>query len=133
LISTVLSGFSCAKFETIIIPNGNIIGSNIVNYSVESTRRVDFTFGVDYDSDIKEVKVILSKIANDHPMIMEEPGIFVGLNNLGDSAMDFSLKVWVASENYWTVYYEIMESVKNALDEAQISIPYPHVQIKTNP
>lgn len=115
--------------KTVIIPNSNIIDTNIVNYSIEKTRRVDFVFGVDYESNIKEVKDILTKIATDHEMIMDEPGIFVGLRDLNDSSIDFVLRVWVASENYWTVYFEIMESVKNAFDDANISIPYPHVQV----
>ena len=115
--------------KTIIIPNGNIIDTNIVNYSIEKTRRVDFIFGVGYESDIKIVKDILLKIANDHEMILDEPGVFVGLKDLSDSSIDFALRVWVDAENYWTVYYEIMESVKNAFDKANISIPYPHLQV----
>lgn len=115
--------------KTIIIPNGSIIGSNIVNYSLEKTRRVDFTFGVGYDSDIKEVKNVLMTIAEGHPLVLNEPEPFVGLSELGDSALGFSMKVWVNSADYWTVFYEINEIVKDALDQKGINIPYPHLQI----
>lgn len=115
--------------KTIIIPNGSIVGSNIVNYSIEAERRVDFLFGVDYSADIKQVKGLLESIAKKHPMVLDTPDTFVGLKDLSDSSIDFVLRVWVKSEDYWTVYFEIMEEVKEALDAENISIPYPHVQV----
>jgi len=115
--------------KTIIIPNGNIVGTNIVNFSLEAQRRVDFTFGVDYSADIKQVKTLLEGIAKKHDKVLEEPGVFVGLNELADSSINFVLRVWVNSEDYWTVYFEIMEAVKEGLDKAEISIPYPHIQL----
>lgn len=115
--------------KTIIIPNGGIVGTNIINYSLEPQRRVDFLFGVDYSADIKSVKILLEKTAKAHPAVLEEPGIFVGLSELGDSSINFVLRVWAQSEDYWTVYFDLMESVKEALDQANISIPYPHVQL----
>jgi len=115
--------------KTVIIPNGNIIGSNIVNYSVEATRRVDFTFGVDYSADIKQVKELLLSVANAHELVLEDPGAFVGLSELGDSSVNFALRVWVNAADYWTVYFDIMETVKEKLDAENIGIPYPHIQI----
>lgn len=115
--------------KTIIIPNGGIVGSNITNFSIEPQRRVDFVFGVDYSADIKEVKTLLEKIATAHPLVLDDPGVFIGLSELGDSSVNFVLRAWANSADYWTVYFEIMESVKEALDAANIGIPYPHVQI----
>lgn len=115
--------------KTIIVPNGNIIGTNIVNYSIEATRRVDFTFGVDYSADIKQVKEALLSVANAHELVLEDPGVFVGLAELGDSSVNFALRVWVNATDYWTVYFDIMETMKEKLDAENIGIPYPHIQI----
>lgn len=115
--------------KTIIIPNGGIIGTNVVNYSIEPERRVDFTFGVDYSADIKEVKTLLQKVSNDHEKVLKDKDVFVGLSELGDSSVNFVLRVWVKAEDYWAVYFDLMETVKVKLDEANISIPYPHIQI----
>jgi small conductance mechanosensitive channel len=115
--------------KTIIMPNGGIIGSNIINYSVEPQRRVDFTFGVDYSADIKTVKDVLYTVAKSHDKVLEDPDVFVGLAELGDSSVNFAVRVWVNAEDYWTVYFDIMEMMKNELDAKEIGIPYPHIQI----
>lgn len=115
--------------KTIIIPNSGIISSNIVNYSLESQRRVDFLFGVEYDADIKQVKELLVKVASKHEMVLQDKDIFVGLSELADSSINFVLRVWVNAPDYWAVRFELMEQVKEALDEANIGIPYPHVQV----
>lgn len=115
--------------KTIIIPNGSIVGSNIVNYSLEPQRRVDFTFGVDYDANIKQVKNVLYDVAKKHELILDDPDIFVGLAELGDSSINFVLRVWVNAPDYWTVYFDINEQMKERLDKEGIGIPYPHIQI----
>lgn len=115
--------------KTIIIPNSNIIGTNIINYSIEKQRRVDFTFGVDYDSDIQQVKAVLEDVAHSHDLVLDDPGIFVGLGELGDSSLNFILRVWVEAADYWTVFFDINEEMKRRLDQEKIGIPYPHVQI----
>lgn len=115
--------------KTIIIPNSNIIGTNIINYSIESKRRVDFKFGVDYSSDIKKVKEVLYEVAKNHELVLEDPDVFVGLVELGDSSINFVLRVWVEAPNYWKVYFEINETMKERLDAESIGIPYPHVQV----
>lgn len=115
--------------KTIIIPNGSIIGSNIVNYSVEATRRVDFTFGVDYDADIKQVKELLASTAKEHKLVLDDPDVFVGLAELGDSSINFALRVWVNAPDYWTVFFDLNEQIKEKLDAENIGIPYPHIQV----
>lgn len=115
--------------KTIIIPNGNIIGSNIINYSIEKLRRVDFTFGVDYSADIQVVKAVLEDVAKSHDLVLDEPGIFVGLGELGDSSVNFTLRVWVEAPDYWTVFFDLNESMKVRLDKENIGIPYPHIQV----
>jgi len=119
--------------KEIIIPNGTLSNGNIVNYSTEATRRVDFTFGVGYDSDIKKTKDILYGILNEHPLVLKTPAAAVSLSELGDSSLNFFTRGWVKKEDYWTVKFEVMEQAKEAFDKAGIDIPYPHrVNINKN-
>jgi small conductance mechanosensitive channel len=116
--------------KEIIIPNGALSNGNIVNYSTEATRRVDFTFGVGYDSDIKKTKEVISHVINSHPLVLKEPIPAVNLSELADSSINFFTRGWVKKEDYWTVKFDVLEQTKEALDAAGIEIPYPHsVQI----
>ncbi len=115
--------------KTIIIPNAAIIGSNITNYSVEKLRRVDFTFGIDYSADIKLAKEVMFDVVNKNELVLKDPDIFVGVSELADSSVNFAVRAWVESKDYWTVYFEVMEAMKLRLDKEKISIPYPHIQI----
>lgn len=116
--------------KEIIIPNGALSNGNIVNYSTEATRRVDFTFGVGYDSDIKKTKEVISRVINSHPLVLKEPATAVNLSELADSSIHFFTRGWVKKEDYWTVKFDVLEQTKEALDAAGIEIPYPHsVQI----
>jgi small conductance mechanosensitive channel len=116
--------------KEIIIPNGALSNGNIVNYSTEATRRVDFTFGVGYDSDIKKTKEVISHVINSHPLVLKEPAPAVNLSELADSSINFFTRGWVKKEDYWTVKFDVLEQTKEALDAAGIEIPYPHsVQI----
>ncbi|SFN53568.1 small conductance mechanosensitive channel [Bizionia echini] len=112
--------------KEIIIPNGALSNGNIVNYSTEDTRRVDFTFGVGYDSDIKKTKDVLLGVVNSHPLVLKEPATAVNVSELADSSINFFTRVWVKKEDYWTVKFDIIEQTKEALDAAGIDIPYPH-------
>ena len=119
--------------KEIIIPNGALSNGNIVNYSTEATRRVDFTFGVGYDSDIKKTKEVISRVINSHPLVLKEPVPAVNLSELADSSINFFTRGWVKKEDYWTVKFDVLEQTKEALDAAGIEIPYPHsVQINKN-
>jgi small conductance mechanosensitive channel len=116
--------------KEIIIPNGALSNGNIVNYSTEATRRVDFTFGVGYDSDIKKTKEVISRVIHSHPLVLKEPAPAVNLSELADSSINFFTRGWVKKEDYWTVKFDVLEQTKEALDAARIDIPYPHsVQI----
>jgi small conductance mechanosensitive channel len=116
--------------KEIIIPNGKLSNDNIVNYSALDMRRVDMVFGVGYDSDIKQTKEILMAQLTNHSLILKEPAPLVRLVELADSSINFNVRPWVKTPDYWGVYYDIMENTKNALDTAGIEIPYPHnVQI----
>jgi small conductance mechanosensitive channel len=123
IFTTKLTGLSNKE---IIIPNGSLSNGNIVNYTTEGTRRVDLIFGVSYDSDIKKTKEVLMTILTSHPKVLKEPAPSVNLLELADSSINFAVRPWCASADYWAVYFELTEQTKEALDAAGIEIPYPH-------
>lgn len=115
--------------KVITIPNGKLANTTIVNYSREQKRRVDCKFGVGYEDDIALVKEILENVAASNPKIFNEPKVTIGIAALGDNAVEFDLKVWCATEDYWDVYYFLQEQVKLAFDVQHISIPYPQMDV----
>lgn len=128
IFTTKLIGLSNKE---IIIPNGSLSNGNIVNYSTEGTRRVDLTFGVGYDSDIKKTKQVLMDVLTAHPKVLQTPAPTVNVSELADSSINFTVRPWSVTADYWAVYFDVTESVKEALDAAGIEIPYPHeVQIR---
>ena len=123
IFTTKLIGLSNKE---IIIPNGALSNGNIVNYTTEGTRRVDLVFGVGYDSDIKKTKEVLMKVITDNPKVLQQPAPTVNVLELADSSVNFAVRPWCKTEDYWDVYFETMENTKEALDAAGIEIPYPH-------
>lgn len=123
IFTTKLIGLSNKE---IIIPNGALSNGNIINYTTEGTRRVDLVFGVGYDSDIKRTKEVLMTVLKQNPKILETPEPTVNVLELADSSINFAVRPWCNSEDYWGVYFEVTENVKEALDAASIEIPYPH-------
>ena len=123
IFTTKLTGLSNRE---IIIPNGALSNGNIINYTTEGTRRVDLIFGVGYDSDIKNTKDVLLKVLTSHPKVLKDPIPTVNVLELADSSINFAVRPWCKAEDYWTVYFEVTEKTKEALDSAGIEIPYPH-------
>lgn len=116
--------------KMIIVSNSNIIGGNITNYSRKETRRVDITFGIGYDDDLKLAKQILIDILNEDSRILNEPAQpLVAVSELADSSVNFVTRSWVKSADYWGVYFDTLEKVKLTFDEKGISIPYPQMDI----
>jgi small conductance mechanosensitive channel len=118
--------------KIIYIPNGSLSNATIVNYSVNQTRRVDFTFGVGYETDSIRVIQVLKEIVDNHPNILGDPEPFIRMSEHGDSAVVYSVRAWVNAADYWTVYYDIIEIVKKRFDEENISIPYPQMDVHFN-
>ena len=123
IFTTKLTGLSNKE---IIIPNGSLSNGNIINYSTEGTRRVDLVFGVSYDSDIKQPKSVTMDVLTSHPKVLKDPAPAVTVLELADSSVNFATRPWCKTEDYWTVYFDVTEQVKEALDSAGIEIPYPH-------
>lgn len=115
--------------KQILIPNGILTDSSIVNYSSKEIRRVDLTFSVAYEEDVIRVKNVLINILKKNELVLEEPEFFVGISMHGDSAINFIVKAWCKTEDYWTIYYDLLETVKIKFDEEGISIPYPQMDL----
>ena len=115
--------------KEILIPNGNLANGSVVNYSSKDTRRVDLTFGVGYEADILKVKSALTSIINSNEKILKEPEAFINITEHGESSVNFVVRVWTKTENYWDVYFYLLEQAKIKFDEEQISIPYPQMDV----
>lgn len=115
--------------KEVIVPNGSILSNNIVNYSARDTRRVDMVFGIGYDDDIKHAKVLLEQIIAEDPRVLLDPPPVVALGELADSSVNFLVRPWVKSSDYWGLLWDTTEAVKLKFDEAGISIPYPQVDV----
>ena len=115
--------------KIIIIPNAKLGSDNIVNYSAQTTRRVDLVVGVSYDADLKEVRNILEDIVSKDERILKDPAHLIAVGELADNSVNFFVRVWVKSEDYWDVFYAANETVKLRMDEAGVGIPYPQRDI----
>ena len=126
LVSTVLT---TPDNKQIIVPNALMYGSAITNYSAKDTRRVDMAIGVGYDDDLKVAAGVLKKVCQDHPKILSEPATKIFINNLGDSSVDFVVRPWVKSADYWDVLAAVLETAKVELEAAGCNIPYPQTDV----
>ena len=126
IFTTVLVSFDNKK---LIVPNSKIMDGTIINYTAQKTRRVDLTFGVGYESDNNKVKSILNRLIDEHKLILKNPEPFVRVASLGDSSIDYKVRVWTKTGDYWTVYHDLLESVKDEFDKAGINIPYPQMDV----
>ncbi len=121
--------FKTGDNKVVIVPNGAIIGGTITNYSAKETRRVDWTFGIGYEDDLKLAKETLVQILSEDERILKDPAIFVAVSELADSSVNFVCRAWVKSGDYWGVYFDTIEKVKLVFDEKGISIPYPQMDV----
>ncbi|HEY9189496.1 MAG TPA: mechanosensitive ion channel domain-containing protein [Sulfurovum sp.] len=118
--------------KVILIPNSAVASGNITNFSKKETRRVDFVFGIGYDDDLKLAKATLQEILDADTRILKDPESFVGVGELADSSVNFTVRVWVKASDYWGVYFDTIEKVKLTFDAKGISIPYPQMQINAD-
>ncbi|MBR6748508.1 MAG: mechanosensitive ion channel [Clostridia bacterium] len=115
--------------KRIVIPNGTITGSVITNFSAHETRRLDLVFNVSYDSDIEKVKSVINTCIAENDKALADPAPFVRLSNHGNSALEFTVRVWVNAADYWDVNFDLKESIKKAFDANAISIPFPQMDV----
>lgn len=127
-------GIFCTIMKTgdnkvIIIPNSNIMGGNITNYSMEPTRRIDMVIGVSYDADLRKAKEVLADIVAKEDRILKEPAVTIAVAELADSSVNFVLRPWVNSGDYWPTKFELLETIKIRFDEENIGIPFPQLDV----
>ena len=111
------------------LPNSTLTNTAIINFSREGTRRLDVTFSVGYGSDLDLVYKTLNALAAANDRVLPQPAPQVVLNKCADSSLDFSVRVWTANDDYWPVYFYLLDAGKRALDKAGIEIPYPQVDV----
>ncbi len=113
----------------IIVPNGAIYSGVIINVSARDTRRIDMVFGIGYGDDLRKAKELLGQIIAEDDRVLAEPGVVIAVSELADSSVNFIVRPWVNSADYWDVLWETTEKVKLRFDEEGISIPYPQMDV----
>jgi len=111
--------------KVVYIPNSALTGGNIVNYSAKDTRRVDMVFGIGYSDDIDKARGVIKLLLDADSRILKDPAPQIVVSELADSSVNFKVRPWVNSADYWGVYFDITEQVKKNFDEQNISIPFP--------
>jgi small conductance mechanosensitive channel len=122
LVSTTITTFDN---QTLVIPNSKIWGDVIKNVTAQATRRVDMEFGISYSDDIEKTERILRDIVEAHEKVLASPEPNIRLHKLGDSSVNFVVRPWTATADYWDVYWDITREVKMRFDREGISIPFP--------
>jgi small conductance mechanosensitive channel len=115
--------------KTIHIPNGPLSTGNIINYSTQATRRIDLPVNADYGSDVEMVKGLLIEIAEKHPLVLKEPAPFSRMVKMSDSSIEFVLRVWALSDDFWQVTFDLNEQVYGAMNAKGLNIPFPQMTI----
>ncbi len=115
--------------KSIIVPNGQVFGSVIINYDGKDTRRVDMTAGIGYSDDIDKARDVIRDILREHPLVLDTPEPDVWVGQLADSSVNFNVRPWCKTADYWTVYGDVTEAIKKRFDEADISIPFPQQDV----
>ena len=128
-ISLFTTTISPVDNRLIIVPNSAITAGNITNFSTKAVRRVDHTVGIAYDEDIKKAKEVMYAVIEKSKHTLSDPEPLVAVKELADSSVNFTVRAWVNSADYWPAYFEIIEEIKCALDEAGITIPFPQMDI----
>ncbi len=113
----------------VIVPNGAIYNGTITNHSARETRRIDMVFAIGYDDDIRKAKQIMQEAMNADSRILKEPVAKVAMTELADNSINFNVRPWVNTDDYWNVHSDLLEAIKLAFDENGIAIPYPQMDI----
>lgn len=115
--------------KLIQVPNSQIAGEKIINHTAEPERRVDLKFTTSYNAPMEDVKKAILEVVGAHPRTLITPEPSVRVSKYGDSSIEYSVRVWCATEDYWTVYYDMLEQVKVAFDKSGIEMTYPHLNV----
>ena len=128
-ISIVSTEMRTPNNQHVIVPNAQIWGSIITNYSSKPTRRIDLTIGVSYDADLKQTREIILACIGREGRILQSPEPVVAVKELADSSVNFVVRPWVKTDDYWATLWALTEDIKVSLDAAGIGIPYPQIDV----
>lgn len=118
-----------ADNKVVYLPNGSLSTSTIINYSEKDTRRVDLLFSIGYSDDFEKAKSIISEIVNNHELILKDPAPLIRMKEHGASSINIVTRVWTKNSDYWTVYFDLLETVKSAFDKEGIEIPFNQLDV----
>ena len=124
-VSLVSTTLATPDNQVITVPNGNVWGSIITNVTVNETRRVDLVFGIAYDDDAQKAIGIMEEVVKAHPLVLEDPAPVIRMHELADSSVTFICRPWTKTSDYWAVYWDLTQQVKQRFDQEGISIPFP--------
>ena len=124
-LSLVSATLTTPDNQVVIVPNGSIWGGTIRNVTANNTRRVDLALGVGYDDDLDKARAMIERVVTAHPLVLKDPGVQIEVSNLGESSVDFVIRPWSKTSDYWTVYFDLTKQLKQACDTDGFSIPYP--------
>lgn len=128
-IDITYTKLTTADNKTISIPNSAVVASQIVNYSTSGTRRVDITVSASYDAPIENVKAALLKAAELDAVLQTPAAPFAAVLGYGESAINYTLRVWTTADQYWNVFFTINENIKHEFDKAGVEMTYPHLNV----
>ncbi len=115
--------------KMVVVPNNNILSNNIINYTRTGQRRIDLVIGVSYSADLKKTRAIIEQVLQSNDKVLKDPAWTIGVLALADSSVNFAVRSWAKSSDYWDVYFSLHENIKTALDEAGIEIPFPQREV----
>lgn len=115
--------------KMILVPNGTLANSSLTNVTEEAERRVDLSVGISYDSDIRQARAIVQRLAAEHPLVSKERDVSVYIDTLGESSVVLGIRFWARKENLWTARCEMLENIKYAFDEEGIKIPFNQLDV----
>jgi small conductance mechanosensitive channel len=128
-VSIVSTTIKTPDNQVIVIPNSKVWGDVITNVTASDTRRVDLEFGIGYGDSIEQATGVLEKLVAEHPLVLEDPAPVIRVSELADSSVNFIVRPWTKTDDYWTVFWDLQRSVKEAFDNNGISIPFPQTDM----
>lgn len=124
-ISVFMTKMRTGDNKQILIPNSAVTGGNITNYSTKPTRRVDLVIGISYDDDIKKAHEVLNRVLDQNEKVLKDPAWTIAVSELGDNSVNFVVRPWVNSGDYWPTRFELIETIKLTFDQEGLNFPYP--------
>ena len=115
--------------KTIIVPNGGLSTSSMINYSTEATRRVDWTIGVGYGDDLDKAREVIKRLCDEDSRILKDPEVFIAVSALADSSVNFAVRAWVNAPDYWGVHFDLNEKVYKTFASEGLNIPFPQMDV----